>query len=218
MREVWTRLSILPAGPTTEKYCLLRKLKHFRLKESSLELESFPVTDTPMPDLEEISKHNDELRDDTDNEEDIEEEAKNSENGRKNSFLLIKKLIIPEVLYKWHRGFRRDINGRYIKVTVLKLQFKYEDQSSGLVPWEINIYFISEEGAESENYKVVPISDNTGTAELTVEKDAQLSMMVYSKERSGQDHITAPAFTISPEMAGTVSLGEWHLVAPIIKI
>ena len=58
-----------------------------------------------MPDLEEISKHYEELRDDTDNEEDIEEEVKNSENSRKNSFLLIKKLIIPEVLYKWHRGF-----------------------------------------------------------------------------------------------------------------
>ena len=192
-------------------------MKYFRLKEPSLELESFPVTDTPMPDLEEISKHNEDLRDDTDNEEDIEEEVKNSENSRKNSFLLIKKLIIPEVLYKWHRGFRRDINGRYIKVTVLKLQFKYEDHG-GLVPWEINIYFISCEGVESENYKVVPISDNTGTAELTVEKEAQLSMMVYSKEKSGQDHITAPAFTISPELAGTVSLGEWHLVQPIIKI
>ena len=192
-------------------------MKYFRLKEASLELESFPVTDTPLPDLEEISQHTEELPDDTDNEEDIEEEVKTSENSRKNSFLLIKKLIIPEVLYKWHRGFRRDINGRYIKVTVLKLQFKYEDLGS-LVPWEINIYFISEEGAESENYKVLPISDNTGTTELTVEKDAQLSLMVYSKERSGQDHITAPAFTITPEPAGTVSLGDWHLVQPVVRV
>ena len=174
------------------------------------------MTDTPLPDLEEISRREN-AEDDTDNEQEIEEEVKNSANSRKNSFLLIKKLIIPEVQYKWHRGFRRDINGRYIKVTVLKLQFKYEDHG-GLVPWEINIYFISEDGTESENYKVVPISDNTGTAELTVEKDVQLSMTVYSKERSGQDHITAPAFTISPELAGTVSLGEWHLVQPSIKI
>ena len=217
MRGVSTPPFSLPAGQTIERDFLLTELKHFRMKEASLELESFPVTDTPMPDLEEISKHIEELRDDTDNEEDIEEEVKNSENSRKNSFLLIKKLIIPEVLYKWHRGFRRDINGRYIKVTVLKLQFKYEDHG-GLVPWEINIYFISEEGAESENYKVVPISDNTGTAELTVEKDVQLCMMIYSKERTGQDHITAPAFTISPELAGTVTLGEWHLVQPVVKL
>ena len=84
-------------------------------------------------------------------------------------------------MYKWHRGFRRDINGRYIKVsvklqlstlffyskdpavisifmiftqvTVLKLQIKYED-AGGLVPWELHIYFISEEGEESDNYKV----------------------------------------------------------------
>ena len=143
-----------------------------RVKESSLELDSFVVTDTPLPDLEEITgrillNDND---DDTDNEGDIEDEIKNpevSEGSRKNSFLLVKKLIFPEVQYKWHRGFRRDINGRYIKVTVLKLQIKYED-IGGLVPWELHIYFITKEEEESENYKVVPISDNIATAEFTV--------------------------------------------------
>ena len=150
-----------------------------RVKESSLELDSFVVTDTPLPDLEEITgrillNDND---DDTDNEGDIEDEIKNpevSEGSRKNSFLLVKKLIFPEVQYKWHRGFRRDINGRYIKVTVLKLQIKYED-IGGLVPWELHIYFITKEEVESENYKVVPISDNIATAEFTV-RDADINL------------------------------------------
>ena len=39
------------------------------------------------------------------------------------------------------------------QVTVLKLQIKYED-AGGLVPWELHIYFITEEGEESDNYKV----------------------------------------------------------------
>ena len=152
-----------------------------RVKESSLEHDSFVVTDTPLPDLEEITgrillNDND---DDTDNEGDIEDEIKNpevSEGSRKNSFLLVKKLIFPEVQYKWHRGFRRDINGRYIKVTVLKLQIKYED-IGGLVPWELHIYFITKEEVESENYKVVPISDNIATAEFTVrDTDINLKM------------------------------------------
>ena len=120
-----------------------------------------------MPDLEEITGkeiENSNKDEATDNEEDdIEDDLKNSDTSfdggsRKNSFLLVKKLIFPEVLFKWHRGFRRDTNGRYIKVTVLKLQFNYED-CGGLVPWELHIYFISEEGEESENYKVVPIRD-----------------------------------------------------------
>ena len=188
-------------------------------KEESVELESFPVTETPLPDLEEISKliNNATAEDDTEGEEEMEEEVKNSPTSRKNSFLLIKKLIIPEVQYKWHRGFRRDVSGKYMKVTVLKLQLKYEDHG-GLVPWEINLYMVSREGGESENYKVVPISDNTATAELTVDNEERLEMMIYSKERSGQDHLTAPPFSISPELAGSVTLGEWHLVQPNVRI
>ena len=195
------------------------------MKEASLEIDSFVITDTPLPDLEEITGKEavDECKaeDATDNEEDdIEDEVKNSDSfdggSRKNSFLLVKKLIFPEVMFKWHRGFRRDINGRYIKVTVLKLQFKYED-CGGLVPWELHIYFISEQGVESENYKVVPISDNAATAEFTVSNDEKVTMKIYSKEKSGQDHLTAPTFTISPETASIVTLGDWHLVQPCNK-
>ena len=187
-----------------------------RNEETSLDVESCPVTDTPLPDLEEVSMlmRDVEVEGDTDNEQEMEEEVVNSPNSRKNSFLLVKKLIIPEVLYKWHRGFRRDVTGRYMKVTVLKLQFKYEDHG-GLVPWEINIYFLSDDGAESDNYKVLPISDNTGTAEFTVQTEDRLELVVYSKERAGQDHMTAPPFSLT---LGPATLGAWHSVQPNIKI
>lgn len=33
-----------------------------------------------------------------------------------NPFILANKPIIPEVMYKWMRGFRRDNSGRYCKV------------------------------------------------------------------------------------------------------
>ena len=128
----------------------------------------------------------------------------------------MKKLIVPEVMFKWHRGFRRDINGRYIKVTVLKLKINYED-CGGLVPWELHIYFVSSVGTESENYKVVPISDNTASTEFTVTNDEEVEMKFYSKEKTGQGHMTAPNFTIQPQMAGLVTLGDWHLVQPIVK-
>ena len=35
---------------------------------------------------------------------------------KKNPFHLVKKPIVPEVVYKWQRGFRRDNSGRYCKV------------------------------------------------------------------------------------------------------
>ena len=47
--------------------------------------------------------------------------------------------------------------------------------------------------------------------------DEQIMMRMYSKEKSGQDHITAPTFTICPEMATAVTLGDWHLVQPVVK-
>ena len=37
---------------------------------------------------------------------------------KKNPFLLVKKPIVPEVVYKWQRGFRRDSSGRYCKVGI----------------------------------------------------------------------------------------------------
>lgn len=202
-------------------------LSPFRVKEASVELDSILITETPLPDLEDITGRafpeqdkEEDYATDCDEENDLEEEmldhGDGTEGSRKNSFLLVKKLILPEVQYKWHRGFRRDTNGRYIKVTVLKLQIKYED-AGGLVPWEIHIYFIAEEGEESDTYKVVPVSDNSASVEFTVSNEEHIQMRLYCKERSGQDHLTAPVVTIKPEPTSAVTLGEWHAVSPLVK-
>ena len=110
-------------------------------------MDSILITETPLPDLEDITgigfpEHHEEedYATDCDEANDLEEEildlGDGTEGSRKNSFLLVKKLILPEVftnsllvfsktffsnfskvMYKWHRGFRRDTNGRYIKVS-----------------------------------------------------------------------------------------------------
>ena len=36
-----------------------------------------------------------------------------------NPYTLVKKPVIPEVEYKWQRGFRRDSSGKYCKVCTL---------------------------------------------------------------------------------------------------
>ena len=68
---------------------------------------------------------------------------------KKNPFLLVKKPIIPEVTYRWQRGFRRDATGRYGKVTILKIQFKYEE-SQKLLPTSI---IIENQGQSSESFE-----------------------------------------------------------------
>ena len=70
---------------------------------------SIVITETPLPDLEDITgrafqeqKKEEEEEDDTDCDDvnDLEEEILDggTEASRKNSFLLVKKLILPEVL------------------------------------------------------------------------------------------------------------------------
>ena len=61
------------------------------------------------------------------------------------------------------------------------------------------------------------IRHNDNDLGVQVSNDEQIMMRMYSKEKSGQDHITAPTFTICPEMATAVTLGDWHLVQPVVK-
>lgn len=80
------------------------------MKEASVEVDSIVITETPLPDLEDITgrafpEKNKEEDEDTDCDDvnDLEEEILDNGDGgteasRKNSFLLIKKLILPEVL------------------------------------------------------------------------------------------------------------------------
>ena len=78
------------------------------------------VSETPLPDLEEIVEVDfapaitkAEVIPALSNHE-IEPEIVVLE--KKNPFLLLKKPIIPEVLYRWQRGFRRGPGSQYRKV------------------------------------------------------------------------------------------------------
>merc|ERR1711971_775066 len=85
-------------------------LSPFRVKEASVEVDSILITETPLPDLEDITgrafldqdKEEDNATDcdeANDLEEEILDQGDGTEGSRKNSFLLVKKLILPEVMY-----------------------------------------------------------------------------------------------------------------------
>ena len=88
---------------------------------------------------------------------------------RKNTFLLVKKPIVPETMFRWQKGFRRDATGRYGKVTILKMQFKYEE-SQKLLPSSLVIANQSENSLD-EKEKWIEISDNTGVVEFLIEEN-----------------------------------------------
>ena len=75
------------------------------------------VSETPLPDLEEVVTVD--LTPVTVTMEEAQEEVQEvvEEVERRNPFLLVRRPLVPDsVLYKWQRGFRRDATGRYNKV------------------------------------------------------------------------------------------------------
>jgi len=138
------------------------------------------------------------------------------------AFLLVKKPIVPEVVFKWQRGFRRDNTGRYSKVTILKLQFKYEE-SQKLLPTNLRVSPVSGETEEEDFVKTVSVTDNAATLEFLIEdkdevKGDHLRLRVSSKERDGGDHLSAPPFSLEVASLSLVTLGEWHLAEPTLLL
>ena len=154
------------------------------------------VSETPLPDLEEIVSLD--LAPTT-----APAPAPISVLEKKTAaFLLVKKPIVPEVVFKWQRGFRRDNTGRYSKVgqlyragteqmnvanifppvslsihcavnflfqvTILKLQFKYEE-SQKLLPTNLRVSPVSGETEEEDFVKTVSVTDNAATLEFLIE-------------------------------------------------
>eukprot|EP00092_Neocalanus_flemingeri_P004003 GFUD01004309.1.p1 GENE.GFUD01004309.1~~GFUD01004309.1.p1 ORF type:complete len:715 (+),score=200.07 GFUD01004309.1:151-2295(+) len=170
--------------------------------------------ETPLPDLEEIVEvefapavAKVEVIPALDNHE-IEPESVLLE--KKNPFLLLKKPIIPEVLYKWQRGFRRGPGSQYRKVPILKLTFKYEE-SQALLPSELEI-------SCANDFKRVNVSQKLANAEFVVAEGQNVTLSVISKDRTGQDDLTAPPFTLCPENIADSLLGDWHILQPALTI
>jgi hypothetical protein len=172
------------------------------------------VTETPLPDLEEIVEVDftpavakTEVIPALTNHE-IEPEVVVLE--KKNPFLMLKKPIIPEVLYRWQRGFRRGPSGQYRKVPILKLQFKYEE-TQDLLPSELDI-------SGAGDFKRVTVSQRVASAEFVAAEGQAVTLSVVSKDRTGQDALTAPPFTLSPETIEESLVGEWHITQPALTI
>ena len=81
-----------------------------------MEADSILITETPLPDLEDITgraflaqdKEEDNATDcdeANDLEEEILDQGDGTEGSRKNSFLLVKKLILPEVFTNFYKFF-----------------------------------------------------------------------------------------------------------------
>jgi len=172
------------------------------------------VSETPLPDLEEIVEVDftpavakTEIIPALTNHE-IEPEVVVLE--KKNPFLLLKKPIIPEVLYRWQRGFRRGPGSQYRKVPILKVQFKYEENQD-LLPYELEI-------SGTSDPKRVIVSQNVATAEFVADEGRNVKLSVISKDRTGQADLTAPPFTLTPESIADALVGEWHIIQPELTL
>jgi len=172
------------------------------------------VSETPLPDLEEIVEVDfapaiakAEVIPALSNHE-IQPEVVVLE--KKNPFLLLKKPIIPEVLYRWQRGFRRGPGSQYRKVPILKIQFKYEE-TADLLPSELEI-------SGADDFKRVIVSQKVATAEFVAAEGQSVTLSVISKDRTGQDALTAPPFILSPEIIEDSHIGEWHITQPALTI
>jgi len=172
------------------------------------------VSETPLPDLEEIVEVDftpavakTEIIPALTNHE-IEPEVVVLE--KKNPFLLLKKPIIPEVLYRWQRGFRRGPGSQYRKVPILKVQFKYEENQD-LLPYELEI-------SGTSDPKRVIVSQNVATAEFVADEGRNVKLSVISKDRTGQADLTAPPFTLTPESIADSLVGEWHIIQPELTL
>jgi len=172
------------------------------------------ISETPLPDLEEIVEvefspavAKAEVIPALTNHE-IEPEILVIE--KKNPFLLFKKPIIPEVIYKWQRGFRRGPGSQYRKVPILKLQFKYEE-TQDLLPSELEI-------SCAGDFRRATVSQKAASVEFVAAEGQTVTLSVISKDRTGQDGLTAPPFTLTPETIDDSSIGDWHIMQPAVTL
>jgi len=118
-----------------------------------------------------------------------------------NPYLLSKKPIVPEVVYRWQKGFRRNENGQYKKVPILKLELRYED-SVVLLPTELRV-------SVGSLTKKVGVCGKIAAVELEGEPQ---SIRVDSCDRDP----CVPIFTVEPTPLEQTQLGIWHSAQPTL--
>ena len=90
------------------------------------------------------------------------------------------------------------------------MQFKYEE-TQDLLPIELEI-------SSQDDFKRVTVSQRVASAEFVAPEGKTLTLSVISKDRTGQDALTAPPFTLTPETIEESHIGEWHITQPAFTI
>jgi len=169
------------------------------------------VTNTPgIPDLEEVvdiqftsTSEDESIGPDIDltTVEENEDQVGENSSRKINPFHLSKKPIIPEIVYRWQKGFRRGQNGQYQKVAILKLEMKYCD-SVVLLPTELSV-------SAGGLTKTVVVCGKVASIELEGQPD-------NIRVESGEGDPGVPAFNVEPTPLEKTELGVWHSVQPVL--
>jgi len=186
------------------------------------------VTATPLPDLEEVvevslQRASDLLEETTPTrscsgdlkpaEEKQDEPVYVQVVEKKTPFLLTKRPVVPEVMYRWQRGFRRSSNGQYKKVPILRVSLQYSD-APALLPTHLQVTTLG-----GEEVKVAPVSGKTATVEVAREDGAGVILCVKARDRTGATGDPAiPAFTINIQDIDLCLEGEWHVEQPCLSL
>lgn len=132
---------------------------------------------------------------------------------KKTPFLLTKRPVVPEVMYRWQRGFRRSSTGQYKKVPILRVSLQYSD-APALLPSHLQVTTLN-----GEEIKVVPVSGKVATIEVAQEDGAGVVLCVRARDRSGAaitGDSAIPAFTLAVQAVEQCLEGEWHLEQPCL--
>merc|ERR1719234_1745922 len=133
---------------------------------------------------------------------------------KKTPFLLTKRPVVPEVMYRWQRGFRRNSSGQYKKVPILRVSLQYSD-APALLPSHLQVTTVG-----GEEIKVTPVSGKVATIEVVQDEGAGVVLYVKALDRSGVSATdsTIPAFTIAVQDVEQCLEGEWHVEQPCLLL
>jgi hypothetical protein len=130
---------------------------------------------------------------------------------KKTPFLLTKRPVVPEVMYRWQRGFRRSSTGQYKKVPILRVSLQYSD-APALLPSHLQVTTLN-----GEEIKVAPVSGKVATIEVAQEDGAGVVLCVRARDRNGAaitGDSAIPAFTLAVLDVEQCLEGEWHVEQP----
>ena len=121
-----------------------------------------------------------------------------------------KKLAIPEVCHRWQRGFRKAANGRYVKVPILRLIFKFKEEFE-LLPNCLYLKYLQDGKPCSVSLR---LSQHQSVIELQLTDDTCYQIEVFPKE---EEESIVPKMVLKIEQLKEEYLNEWRKTSPDIQ-